>query len=35
MVISMRATKICTPRLARFTLHNSPAWLMWRGDYAT
>jgi len=32
---SMRIVKIRTPRLARFALYNSPAWLMWRGDYAT
>jgi len=22
-------------KMARFTLHNSPAWLIWHGDYAT
>ena len=27
--------KTCTPRLSHFGLYNSPAWLMWPGDYAT
>ena len=35
ILTTMRIVKIRTPRLARFTLYNSPAWLMWRGDYAT
>jgi len=35
IVISTRIAKIHTLRLVRFALHNLPAWVMWRGDYAT
>jgi len=31
----MRIVKIRTPTLARFTVYNSPARLMWLGDYTT
>jgi len=33
IVLSTRIAKIRTPRFG--ALYNLPAWLIWRGDYAT